>query len=76
MMRKVFNWTFRKVVDFLKGHGFTLRYTEGSHFFFVKKEGISSFQVCVPFHGGNVIKPRTMKGIILQSRISKKEWLQ
>lgn len=76
MMRGAFNWSFRDVVNFLKDHGFVLRYTEGSHFFYVKKEGAISSQVCIPFHGGSSIKPRTLKGIIAQSGIPKKEWLK
>lgn len=76
MMRSAFNWSFRDVVNFLKDHGFELRYTEGSHFFYIKKDGVSSSQVCIPFHGGSSIKPRTLKSIIMQSGIPKKEWLK
>ena len=75
-MRSAFNWSFRDVVNFLKDRGFELRNTEGSHFFYVKKTDGSSFQVCVPFHGGSSIKPRTLKSIILQSGIPKKEWME
>jgi predicted RNA binding protein YcfA (HicA-like mRNA interferase family) len=32
-------------------------------------------QVCVPLHGKKSIKPRTLKGIIIQSGISQKEWI-
>jgi predicted RNA binding protein YcfA (HicA-like mRNA interferase family) len=75
MIRRAFNWTFRNVVEFLKDHGFELRYTEGSHFFYVKKNG-KSHQVCVPFHGGRSMKPKTLKGIIAQSGIDKSEWFK
>jgi predicted RNA binding protein YcfA (HicA-like mRNA interferase family) len=30
----------------------------------------------VPFHGNKSIKPRTLKGIILQSGIDQKEWFK
>jgi predicted RNA binding protein YcfA (HicA-like mRNA interferase family) len=76
MMRSAFNWSFRDVANFLKDHGFVLRNTEGSHFFYIKKDSKTSFQVCVPFHGGSSIKPRTLKSIILQSGIPKGEWLK
>jgi len=76
MMRGVFNWSFRDVVNFLKDHGFELRYTEGSHFFYTKKDNISSSEVCVPFHGGSSIKPKTLNGIIMQSGIPRKDWLK
>jgi hypothetical protein len=33
-------------------------------------------QVCVPFHGSRSIHPRTLKSIILQSGISKEEWIK
>ena len=31
--------------------------------------------ICVPFHTSKTIKPRTLKGIIIQSGISQKEWI-
>jgi len=33
------------------------------------------WQVCVPFHGNTSFKPRTLKGMILQSGIPQEEWM-
>jgi len=68
------NWTYKKVVQFLKDNGFQLNYTKGSHFYFVGYVNKIYRQVCVPFHGKSTIKPRTMNGIIKQSGIDKKDW--
>ncbi len=75
MSRGIFNWTAEEVVRFLKGNSFSLNYTRGSHLYYVGHANGSFRQVCVPFHGSRAIKPRTMKGIILQSGIEKSEWL-
>jgi len=75
MPRGLNNWTYNDVVDFLKEHGFHLNYTRGSHFYYVGHTQGSYRQVCVPYHRSVAIKPRTLKGIILQSGISKKDWL-
>jgi predicted RNA binding protein YcfA (HicA-like mRNA interferase family) len=77
MVKKLHNWTFRKVESFLKNNGFILNHTNGSHFYYIANiEGMTR-HVCVPFHGNNVaIKTRTFKGIISQSGIPQKEWLK
>jgi len=74
MPNGLFNWTFNDVVDFLKEHSFRLNYVNGSHYYYIGHQEKILRQVCVPFHGKTAIKPRTMRGIILQSGISKKEW--
>lgn len=75
MTRGLLNWTFNDVVDFLKARKFILNHTNGSHFYYVGHTNGKYRQVCVPFHGSKTIKPRTMRGIILQSGIEKKEWV-
>lgn len=75
MTRGLFNWTFNDVVSFLKERKFILNYTNGSHYYYVGHTHGKYRQVCVPFHGSKIIKPRTMRGIILQSGINKNEWL-
>jgi len=75
MTRGVNNWTAEDVVRFLKDHHFILNHSKGSHFFYVGKYGGEFRQVCVPFHGSHILKPRTLKGIILQSGIPKIEWV-
>lgn len=44
--------------------------------FYVGKFGGQPRQVCIPFHGSRAINPKTLKGIISQSGISKEEWLE
>ena len=75
MPRGILNWSFGDVVDFLRERGFVLNYTNASHYYYVGHVNKVYRQVCVPFHGNRAIKPRTMNGIILQSGIDKKEWI-
>lgn len=76
MPKKLFNWTFANVESFLKERGFILNYTNSSHYYYISHYKGKLRNVCVPFHGKKVIKPRTLKGIITQSGISQKEWLE
>lgn len=76
MPRRLYNWTAEDIVRFLKANRFVLNYTHGSHYYYVGYYGGLLRQVCVPFHGSRVIKPRTLKGIIIQSGIPKDKWLE
>jgi len=75
MPNGIMNWTFADVESFLKQNGFYLNHTKGSHYFYIGYQNKKMCQVCVPRHGQTAIVPRTMKGIILQSGISKDIWL-
>lgn len=75
MPRGIFNWTFADITRFLGNNGFVLGHIEGSHYFYIAIKGGLLRQVCVQFHGNKVLKPRTVKSIILQSGISKSVWL-
>lgn len=75
MPRGLFNWTFKDVEDFLKSRKFRLNYTNGSHYYYIGTFAKEIRNVCVPYHTSHSIKPRTLKGIILQSGIPQKEWL-
>ncbi len=75
MPRGLFNWTFKDVARFLEIKRFHLNYTNASHYYYTGHTNGVYRQVCVPFHGNKIIKPRTMRGIILQSGLSKNEWL-
>ena len=75
MPRGLFNWTAEEVVRFLKENNFSLHHSKGSHFFYAGGSSSKLRMVCVPFHGARAIKPRTLKGIILQSGIPKDKWL-
>jgi len=74
MAHNVFNWTFDEVVDVLKQNGFSLNHIEGSHYFYVGHVGGKMHQVCVPRHGKKSFKPRTFKGMMAQSGLSRKDW--
>lgn len=75
MPRGLYNWTFNNVVRFLKDYNFRLNHIEGSHYFYTGSYDGKFKQVCIPFHGNKVLKPRTLKGIISQSGIPKKKWI-
>ena len=75
MPRGIYNWTAENVMLFLKAHGFILNHTRGGHYYYVGRSLGLFRQVCVPFHGSRIIKPRTMSGIIRQSGITKEKWL-
>lgn len=76
MPRGLNNWTYANVVDVLKEHKFILNHTRGSHYYFVGHYEGRLHQVCVPYHGSQTLKPRTLKGIIVQSGIPKDLWLK
>jgi predicted RNA binding protein YcfA (HicA-like mRNA interferase family) len=76
MPRRLFNWTFSDVESFLKERGFALNYTNASHYYYVGHYDGQLRNVCVPFHGKTTIKPRTLRGIILQSGIPQNEWFK
>ncbi|OHA19892.1 MAG: hypothetical protein A2836_00010 [Candidatus Taylorbacteria bacterium RIFCSPHIGHO2_01_FULL_45_63] len=73
-MHNFFNWTFNDVVQVLKENNFRLNYTNASHYYYVGYYGGILKNVCVPYHGTKSIKPRTLKGVILQSGIPKEKW--
>ncbi len=75
MTRGIFNWTSEEIVRFLKENNFQLSHSKGSHFYYIGKSNGELRQVAVPFHGAKAIKPRTLNGIIRQSGIDKKNWL-
>lgn len=74
MPNKVFNWTFNDVVAVLKENGFSLNHIKGSHYFYVGFVNKKMHQVCVPKHGNLVFKPKTLKGMVLQSGLTKEKW--
>ena len=74
MPRGLNNWTYNDVTRFLKEYNFKLNHTRGSHFYYVGVYEGRTRHVCVPYHGSGAIKPRTVKGIILQSGIPEKVW--
>jgi predicted RNA binding protein YcfA (HicA-like mRNA interferase family) len=74
MPNRLHNWAYKDVTDYLRGQGFQLNHTRGSHHYFIGHKSGKLRNVCVPYHGSVAIKPRTMKGIILQSGIDTKEW--
>lgn len=76
MPKGLLNWKFADVEKFLKKYKFTLNYVNGSHYYYIGHFEKTLRHVCVPFHSSVSIKPRTMRGIVLQSGIPKIEWLK
>ncbi|MBU4204714.1 type II toxin-antitoxin system HicA family toxin [Patescibacteria group bacterium] len=76
MPKGVFNWNFSSVVDFLKKHGFTYTHAKGSHYYYTGHYNHQPRIVQVPLHGSKSFKPRTFKGIVKQSGIPLKIWLE
>jgi len=76
MVKGFLNWTAENVIRFLREYRFIHSHTKGSHMFYVGHFGGLLRQVCIPFHGSRILKPRTLKGIIRQSGIPKGEWLK
>jgi len=77
MARRLRNWTFKDVVDFLKDHDFYLsEYGSGSHYVhFVSRD--KKFTVEVNrIHRGKSYPIRTLETMIQNSGISKKEWIK
>ena len=74
MPKRVFNWTFNDVIRVLKDNGFNLNHIEGSHHYYVGTVEGRMHQVCVAYHGKASLKPRTLKGIMRQSGLSKENW--
>jgi predicted RNA binding protein YcfA (HicA-like mRNA interferase family) len=75
MPRGVNNWSAEDVVRFVRARGFVFNHAKGSHYFYIGKVDGSLRQICIPFHGSKSLKPRTVKGIILQSGIPMSEWV-
>jgi predicted RNA binding protein YcfA (HicA-like mRNA interferase family) len=44
--------------------------------YYIGHQGGVLRQVCIPFHGSRIIKPRTLKSIILQSGVPQDEWIK
>ena len=74
MTKGVFNWNYNEVVAILKDNGFRLNHIEGSHHFYTGYIDARMHQVCVPRHGKQTFKPRTLKSMIVQSGLSRKVW--
>lgn len=76
MSRGLNNWSFSDIKHFLGQRGFHLNHVEGSHYFYVGSYGGVIRQVCISFHGNKAIHPKTMKSVVLQSGIPRKEWMK
>lgn len=74
MPNRLNNWTYADVIKILKKEHFKLQHVRGSHHYFVGIIGGVMRQVCVPYHGKTAFKPRTLKGMILQSGMTENDW--
>jgi len=78
MPRRLRNWTYREVTDFLKENGFTFfKELGGSHQAWIKRgsDNLPDVVVEVNFtHGSYPI--RTLKNFIRESGIHQDEWIK
>jgi len=78
MTRKLHNWSYRDVTDFLKDNGFSFfEELKGSRQAWIKLQdgGEPDRIVEISFRQGNYTE-RTMKSIIRQSGIAESEWIE
>lgn len=77
MPRGIKNWNFNNVKNFLREYGFGESHSRGSHFYYTKKDKDGKeYVVDFQFHGASFsYPPLTMKTIIRQSGIDKREWM-
>lgn len=64
----------KQVVKILERAGFSFVRQKGSHAIYEKEEDNQVFAVVVPMHGKKDLLPKTLKSIISQSGMSKKEF--
>lgn len=78
MARRLHNWNYDNVTDFLKDNGFSF-YKEvgGSHQAWIKRGEDSLPDIIVGLHFTHgSYRVKTMKRMILQSGIDENEWLK
>ncbi len=75
MVRGLLNWRAEDVMRFLKKYGFSNTHMRGSHMYYSCFYNGQERIVTIPFHKGDVINPKTLRSIIIQSGIPKEEWL-
>jgi hypothetical protein len=78
MTRRLYNWTYRDVTEFLKEDGFSFfKELEGSHEAWIKlgEDNAPDWIVEVNFTHGSY-PPRTLKTMILKSGIAQNEWIK
>lgn len=73
MPNRLHNWTYKDVTRVLKEQRFQLQHVRGSHHYFVGSTKGTMRQVCVPRHGKEAFKPRTLKAMIAQSGLGETE---
>jgi predicted RNA binding protein YcfA (HicA-like mRNA interferase family) len=78
MPRRLYNWSYRNVVDFLKENGFTfLKPLRGSHERWIRRDGNSTVNATVEVNITNRSYPvKTLKMMIRQSRIDEADWMK
>ena len=78
MSRRLHNWTYPNVTDFLKENGFIfLKPLKGSHQAWIKRgengDPDRRVEVCLP---RDSYLPKTIKAMIRQSGIDKEDWIK
>ena len=69
-------WSAHDVIKFLKGNGFTLHRSSGSHFQYKAIIAGQARLVTIAFHGNRDIPIGTMNSMVRQPGIIKESWLK
>ena len=78
MPRRLRNWGYKNVTDFLKENGFNYeKPLKGSHQAWIKRGegGVADRRVEISIPRDSYL-PKTLKAMILQSGIDEKEWFK
>ena len=64
----------QQICGILERSGFTLKRVRGSHHIYTRND-IEGY-VVVPVHGKEILKPKTLKSIILQAQLDTNEFIR
>ncbi len=72
MTRKLPSATGKQVARAAQQMGFGLRRQRGSHAIYIRPK--DQARVVIPIHGGSVLKPKTLRGIIQDLKLTVEEF--
>jgi hypothetical protein len=77
MTRRLYNWNYRQVAEFLKEHDFSFyKYLRGSHQIWIKLgEDATPDRIVEVNFTHKAYRPKTLKTMIKQSGIPEAEWI-
>ena len=74
MSPKLVRISGKEMCGILERKGFKLKRVKGSHHFYVKSD-IPAY-VTVAVHGNEILKPKTLKSIIIQAKLNPKDFIK